>query len=381
MKNVRDMLNGFKKERLLELAKAYGIKGCSKDRKEVLINKIIEHLLFPTVMYHRLSVLDDREIALFKKMFHEDLVIGLENLRLIPSLVKTFYTSTAEDGTLSLLPGVKESFGRFNHDKFEANRKKVNWLLKCLECSSILYGVIPIDLLLDIYNQKPKMRISKEELLRLFHQIPNEMNPNILMEDIIIGSTLDNEEDAKCLLGEQQDKSFYIPTHRQVEFYSEFGFFEEPGSGYNKIRSYLNKKIGNSFFTVNKILENIFQCSYMEEDVQEIIDSVGGIVEFKDESEVYEFLNLINEAHNDTRMIVNRGHTPNEMAFQLKGLSERVVNIENYRKKKVNSDNDWFQEEESKEHKPVVRQNMKIYPNNQCPCGSNKKYKKCCSRR
>ena len=373
------MLNGFKKESLLALAKAYGIKGCSKDRKEVLISKIVEHLLFPTVMYHRLSVLDDREIALFKKMFHEDLVVGLEHLRLIPSLVKTFYTSTAENGALSLLPGVKESFGRFNHDKFEANRKKVSWLLKCLECSSILYGVIPIDLLLDMYNQKPKMRISKEELLRLFNQIPNEMNPHRLTGNFIIGSTVDNEEDAECLLGEQQEKPFYAPTHRQVEFYNEFGFFEEPG--YNKIRSYLNKKIGSSFILVNKMLENIFQCSYMEEDVQEIIDSVGGIVEFKDESEVYEFLNLINEAHNDTRMIVNRGHTPNEMALILKGLNERVVNIEDYRKEKVNSDHGWFQEEESKEHKPVTRQNMKIYPNDPCPCGSNKKYKKCCSKR
>lgn len=31
-------------------------------------------------------------------------------------------------------------------------------------------------------------------------------------------------------------------------------------------------------------------------------------------------------------------------------------------------------------HKPLVRTETKIYPNDMCPCGSGKKYKKCCGR-
>ena len=32
-------------------------------------------------------------------------------------------------------------------------------------------------------------------------------------------------------------------------------------------------------------------------------------------------------------------------------------------------------------HEPKKRQEKKVYPNDPCPCGSGKKYKKCCGRR
>ena len=40
----------------------------------------------------------------------------------------------------------------------------------------------------------------------------------------------------------------------------------------------------------------------------------------------------------------------------------------------------WSLSAYAEEHVPVVRDEKKIYPNDPCPCGSGKKYKKCCGR-
>ena len=70
---------------------------------------------------------------------------------------------------------------------------------------------------------------------------------------------------------------------------------------------------------------------------------------------------LFNDFWNDTRMKINRGFKPNELSSYNK---IRIVPEDN-------KDNiiDFEQ-----------RRSNKIYPNDLCPCGSGKKYKKCCGR-
>ena len=90
----------------------------------------------------------------------------------------------------------------------------------------------------------------------------------------------------------------------------------------------------------------VWAGSYEGENPAEVINKMSetGIV-FKSEKQMQEFLGVLMEAHNSTRMKENRGHTPNELRCK------------------------------------AVRSAEKIYPNAFCPCGSGKKYKKCCGRK
>jgi hypothetical protein len=71
---------------------------------------------------------------------------------------------------------------------------------------------------------------------------------------------------------------------------------------------------------------------------------------FYDVDHVQEFLDLIQNAHNNTRMWQNKGHTPNEL-----------IEHKDYSRPEM-----------------VVRESRKIGSNEPCPCGSGKKFKKCC---
>ena len=93
-------------------------------------------------------------------------------------------------------------------------------------------------------------------------------------------------------------------------------------------------------------------------------------IQFNDE-QLEKFTKLIMEANNNTRMLDFRGYTPNEINRVSEQKTTPVApamqsfvpmgnlptnNIVNMQPKK------------------------KIYPNDPCPCGSGKKYKKCCGR-
>ena len=103
-------------------------------------------------------------------------------------------------------------------------------------------------------------------------------------------------------------------------------------------------------------------------------------------------VNLLQNANNHTRMQIHRGHTPDEIlqndirmgyyaqppvivpgstnaANMLKAASAELATMG----VKVDFDSNADIVADGKIQK-------KIYPNDLCPCGSGKKYKKCCGR-
>ena len=81
------------------------------------------------------------------------------------------------------------------------------------------------------------------------------------------------------------------------------------------------------------------------------------------EKQLKDLVLLLCEFWNDTRMRINRGHKPNELAYnntiKIVPAGSRKDNIIDLGQKTKN----------------------KIYPNDLCPCGSGKKYKKCCGKK
>ena len=80
------------------------------------------------------------------------------------------------------------------------------------------------------------------------------------------------------------------------------------------------------------------------------------------EKELHGLIRQINNLWNNTRKILNRGYTPNEMrnmktpVLTQKSFNDNIIDIRAIRKDK-------------------------LYPNDPCPCGSGKKYKNCCKNK
>lgn len=121
-------------------------------------------------------------------------------------------------------------------------------------------------------------------------------------------------------------------------------------------------------------------------------------IEFE-EKMINELLELLAAAHNNTRMKENRGYKPSEMvrkkpidkmptivpassnaAAILKGavpqLQAMGVPVD------LNGNTNVIQTTMFPRglNEEPIRVEKKIYPNDPCPCGSGKKYKKCCGK-
>lgn len=124
------------------------------------------------------------------------------------------------------------------------------------------------------------------------------------------------------------------------------------------------------------------------------------------EEDYKRLVELIVQLWNDTRMLLNRGHKPNELlkmngknAYSTGGKmptivagSSNMASLLQQNRNEIeqmgfqldlesNADSEFVYTMEDGKDGEIRRTEKKIYPNDPCPCGSNKKYKKCCGRK
>ncbi|MTV50521.1 nucleic acid-binding protein [Heliobacillus mobilis] len=154
-------------------------------------------------------------------------------------------------------------------------------------------------------------------------------------------------------LRQRKGKPFYIPKQEELLKYKEESYFEVTKE-YEALRSYL---------TLNIFEGDEAKAEKLCEEVQGICENCFSMelifdvfnredVIFKNEDQVNEVLQRVMALANNTRIWENNGHTPSEIFNMMERPNLRPL--------------------------PKSGKFNKIGRNDPCPCGSGKKYKKCC---
>lgn len=233
-------------------------------------------------------------------------------------------------------------------------RAMIRKLLDSYVMASVnLYGIISRDELVDIFNKQNVDRTSNEEIyILLLPLVLKDGWYGFYKEYIVHYSFFQDFNQADYLLKYQADKPRYIPDKNEflkytIEDYFDndywwevcrfmwdvFGYDKTTLQGYKEIKNYITYGDG-----INEL--------------GSILDRYNLI--FNGENQLQEFINLIMLAKNNTRLWENNGYTPTELH---EIMSKRDRNIVKF---------------------PIL-QRAKVGRNDLCPCGSGKKYKKCCA--
>ena len=216
-----------------------------------------------------------------------------------------------------------------------------------------LYGIISRDDFVSIFNKQNGDQTSNEEIYILLLPLVLKNGWYGFYKEHIVHYWFFNDFDqADYLLEHQADKPRYIPEKSEFLKYTDedfedndhwwdvrrfmwdvFGYSKNTSEGYEEVRSYIT--YGDGIRELGSILDS------------------HNLV-FDGEKQLQEFMNLIMIAKNNTRIWENNGYTPSEI---LEILSKRNENIVKF---------------------PTL-QRPQVGRNDPCPCGSGKKYKKCCA--
>ena len=400
---LRHVLRMYDKESLLNYARDLEIRRTSGLKKDELADKIANELLMPTVMRRRIAVLSPECRILLERAMREAFIPTPEEMDDALCLHESDYAFLNKREQLDVPVDVKIAYEKINTPEFRKYARKMSWLSQCLNFGEVFYGVFDKDVLRKIYNVRKGYHISEEQLEKMCNEFPDDMTECHMEEGqrFIVAEYLAYDDRYKNLLDIQAGKDFYIPNAQEVLDYARNLYLsQEPA--YQNFREFLQHEIGMTYDEADAEALETWDKIQFDIDFTEIVQYIIDVYEdLLDDTKIEEIIQLLQEVNNNTRMRIHRGHTPNEMmrkgmeedrfsqkpivvpgsteaANLLKSASEELKEMGvcvDFDSNAVIVPNNFSQNNVSGQAANSIK---KIYPNDSCPCGSGKKFKKCC---
>jgi len=214
---------------------------------------------------------------------------------------------------------------------------------------------------MSIYNSQNTDHIKISEIDQLLNNPPKDLKQAFIMThgEYFVHEVILEFDEFDLLLNKKKDKSHYIPNQNELLKYVDEDYFEKT-KAYNKLLNYVKK----NFFNGNQekaeyLLEDIHDTLEADINMQRIFDIFNNQgISFNDMEQANEVIGMIMALANNIRIWENNGHTPHEIyeKFEKPNLKPLPDKTSEMKKEKVGR-------------------------NEPCPCGSGKKYKKCCLKK
>lgn len=215
-----------------------------------------------------------------------------------------------------------------------------------------LYGAIKREELLDIFNQQnPEKTTAQEIYVLLLPLVFKEECYCFYKENIVHYSFFDNLNQVDYLLQEQADKPRYIPEKDEFLKYLDENYTDK--NPWSLVADFMFENFGYSRNTAQAYVDtrSYITNGYGINELGPILDRNNII--FESEDLVQYFINLLMDASNNTRIWQNKGYTPSEIHKMTIKKQNNIIKF-------------------------PIEKKIKVMRNDSCPCGSGKKYKKCC---
>lgn len=223
-----------------------------------------------------------------------------------------------------------------------------------------LYGVYPKELLSQIWNKHYSESKFDDKMFDGLLTISSNYTGYVQREGYIMASFFADatvDADWRQLLELSKEKEYYIPTLEELQFYED-NEFDENEESYVNLDSFLKNKIKDDIKAANLMLMIVIGCVNDSQpgEFTEIINEAGVVFDSNDEART--MFGLLMKLSNNTRKWILKGYKPVELNPDISDDIRAFLDT------------------------PLTTSvgKQKVYPNDVCPCGSGKKYKKCCGK-
>jgi len=404
-------LNLMGKNALVEFAKEAGITYATKKRKAALAAELGDILMTPGGVGVMLGGFDQRGLDFLEEVIAnggalsltrdeanlQDPKVGLEPL-IFTFLTGTTFSFNGEVLTYALPDGVADAYNRLKKTDYFANRRERIEIDGYAAAMTELYGVVSLDEFLEVYNEQHDAgeHLEKDRLRsKLISLVAADEKgyalwyfegEDYLADYELVEIDLDEDEEADEDYDPLAFATYIAKRHHTIPMkkLSREELLKYPYSAivkntqeYKKLRRFLDSNIPDDYekdelFFANRVLDELYDCFRWDVDIGTVMEFLSecGLVFDIDKTNI--MLALVADVANNTPKWSNFGWTPHEL-FEKQGGWGR----ERAPSKAQDEGDDGF---DLNTPEPYQREAQKIGRNEQCPCGSGKKYKNCCGR-
>lgn len=350
---LQDALCTHSAKELREIASRYSVKVTNKMRKDEMVTVVEKAILDVSPLEQLLLMLDEAGWEFFQAVAAADgpIEVSFSDKKFAQLFYERgyiLYKREETPETAEMPVEVKCLFGLMRTEGFVELKVRADILHAYSQAAVNLYGLIRTDELLEIFNRQNEKDADKAELLFALRPHLDTNAYYCLWEDYLVSISFreDDFEYINQFLTEISGLPRYVPAKESFLRYADDNFYERTIH-----TAQLEKLLVEGWSLtpdvaqgiVSKVVFSIQAGTSTGESFQVLINH-GIAVQ---EKLFHTVMCVLAGIHNTSRLWTTKGFTPDELAKLLDVTTNGVVNIGR---------------------------------NDPCPCGSGKKYKKCCGR-
>ena len=350
----------YGKKELEQLAKLYGIKGAYKLKKAELIEALLEAI--PNKMPEILPMLDEADIKKFEALCENEKTVEpnekLDEYYNLMELELVQFIETKNEAKLCVAPMIYEAYKNIDMagiiPKIKRNSQLREYIISILN----LYGMVKLDWAVELFNKYYAPEVTEDELATLVKEDMRLVCQSKIMDGYIVEETIYaiDKNNFKDFLSATIDKDYFIPSKELLGKVNDELYYE-PSLHVEKLKAHLRKNYLNNEEAIEDAVVAVsmiarVDCDKTGKTMELILEELANMgVEFESLAQINEIIKHIVPVVNATRKWINKGYTMQE-------LSPHTFDVKTGQKVNI----------------------LDIGRNAPCPCGSGKKYKKCCGK-
>ena len=346
------------------------------------LEKFSKYLLEPEIIKLNLALLKPESLDLIEKCIDDPDIFDKTNPEMRKLVDLGYFITTIEN---KILPSreFREIYKNYFSESYRDYHSKVYWLRNCLFTFHWCYSVAPLEIMYELYRTNNSFAHDKDEFTELLTDMSRFMPTGITIQNgfIISNELLENKIYEK-IIKKNNKLEWHIINENEIRELFEH-HYPYSSDAYKKLRTFLKNETD---FDDEKIEGT---CIIVYQFASTGLNSMKIIVSHLTETGVLKnnkrhlnlFTPILDNIIQNTRMPEFKGHTMTEAMNEMDNIADEL------KKKLINTTIDVLDKTDSVKHmlknpfmmspgKPVST--AKTSPNSPCPCGSGKKYKKCC---
>ena len=345
---LEERLQVLRVAELHEIRKNLQVKNASSLKKNDLINKIVTDL--PELMEYVLLEFDTERMDIVMQLIKNDGMVDASTLiaTKLDYLVKFGFMYVDEFGSrtilsipTSLLAILKE---KIEKEDIQAAIKQNTEIIQVTRGLLYYYGILPKEVLYRFIKTYTQDHLDSDQYAKIIASASEYYGETIEWKDDYSFIAVLNPEQIKKEQDEQSNVDYYPFTKAQILEAGQSDYIEQP-KGYHQLFELIKENHHMQDEQIEMLLKLLVMRVKNGQKPSDILQEVQRDVKFNNYDEAQVFMEYLIEFIHHTRQ------------WRLKG----------------------FQTAEMDQGKNIVQQ-QKVGRNDPCPCGSGKKYKKCCGR-
>lgn len=324
--SLEEALDCYRVEDLKCICRELNLRGYSGRKKQQIVSMIAEGLEQNDVFSKAFEDLSDDEVEFFENLCDTPwsfLSLSEEAVRIAEEFLCRGLVFQTIAGIYFVPQEIQSLYGKVDKEALTKKRRRIQLILDYCKAAVNLYGIVEIKHVCRMFSQQNEEKLSQKVLSPILEQFFQRAGCSVGQRGEYLHTREIDWEIFDLILQQQEGKPYYVPPKEEFLKYADVHYCEH-NLAWEGLEHFFLHELDLEPFKAELLCHELHMLVHVGASMDMLMELLDDFdVKEPNERQMMRMSEMFMDAWNCSRMVLNRGFTPNEMHSSSKVQTEQ----------------------------------------------------------